>query len=434
MASPKSSMGSRNSVTPMKATGDLALIVDGISLEGLWASEDLKTKFIDVVQSIPTVIACRVSPLQKAALVRMVKAAPGNPVTLGIGDGANDVGMIHESRVGVGISGKEGRHAANAADFAIAQFRFIVNLLFEHGRFNYIRCSKLVLYSFFKNLLLVSMLFYYCTYCGWSGTIPLDSIVFSGYNFYLGLPILVLGATDFDIPRKDVLRFPYEAYATGRLGEMLNLRNMAKWCCFAFIQGLLLFIVAIRFISGPTFVETYDGYFKFSIYATGLNNTSSGSGLGIYSEGFILYTCAVFAMQYKVVSMFVTPNYIFWAMWLLSFFGYFLFTYLYGLFPTLDWYYAMPEAMNNPQFWLAILLVPFMLVISDYTFEKVWSQFDPSSRDQLLQKLAEDDEKIATNQSANNAGNQAPGFCLRPISPSISMNTTTSPLGHSINP
>jgi len=53
-----------------------------------------------------------------------------------------------------------------------------------------------VLYSFFKNLLLVSVLFYYCTYSGFSGTIPLDSIVFSGYNFYLGLPILVVGATD----------------------------------------------------------------------------------------------------------------------------------------------------------------------------------------------------------------------------------------------
>lgn len=434
-------MSSRKSSGPLKATGELALIVDGISLEGLWASEDLKTKFIDIVQSIPTVIACRVSPLQKAALVRMVKTAPGNPVTLGIGDGANDVGMIHESRVGVGISGKEGRHAANAADFAIAQFRFIVNLLFEHGRFNYIRCSKLVLYSFFKNLLLVSMLFYYCTYCGFSGTIPLDSIVFSGYNFYLGLPILVLGATDFDIPRKDVYRFPYEAYATGRLGEMLNLTNMAKWCSFAFVQGLILFIVAIRFISGPTYVETYDGYFKFSIYGTGLNSTSSGTGLGIYSEGFILYTCAVFSMQYKVVSMFITPNYIFWSLWILSFLGYFLFTYLYGLFPSLDWYNAMPQAMNTPQFWLAILLVPFMLVISDYTFEKVWSQFDPSSRDQLLEKLAEDNKNNSGGERGSNPNQPNTGFCLRPISQSSTTspsglqqqsNTITSPLGHHV--
>lgn len=129
---------------------DLALVVDGESLEGIWASDDLKQRFCDSVQSIPTVLACRVSPLQKASLVRMVKTSSSSPVTLAIGDGANDVGMIHEARVGVGISGREGRHAANSADFAIGQFRFLPILLLGHGRFNYIRCSKLVLYSFFK--------------------------------------------------------------------------------------------------------------------------------------------------------------------------------------------------------------------------------------------------------------------------------------------
>jgi P-type E1-E2 ATPase len=43
-----------------------------------------------------------------------------------IGDGANDVGMIHEARVGVGISGKEGKHAANSSDFAIGNL-YIIN-------------------------------------------------------------------------------------------------------------------------------------------------------------------------------------------------------------------------------------------------------------------------------------------------------------------
>ena len=37
------------------------------------------------IHVIPTVIACRVSPMQKAALVRMVKAAAGRPITLAIG-------------------------------------------------------------------------------------------------------------------------------------------------------------------------------------------------------------------------------------------------------------------------------------------------------------------------------------------------------------
>ena len=159
----------------------------------------------------------------------MIKTGPQNPITLAIGDGANDVGMIHESRVGVGISGKEGRHAANSADFAISQFQFLIPLLFEHGRFNYIRCSKLVLYSFFKNLLLVGILFFYCFYSGISGTIPLNTIIFSGYNFYLGLPILAIGVFDLDIEKEDVLKFPALAYAVGRCREMLNMKNMIKW-------------------------------------------------------------------------------------------------------------------------------------------------------------------------------------------------------------
>ena len=42
-------------------------------------------------------------------------------ITLAIGDGANDVGMIQTAHVGVGISGNEGMLATNNSDYAIAQ-------------------------------------------------------------------------------------------------------------------------------------------------------------------------------------------------------------------------------------------------------------------------------------------------------------------------
>ena len=52
----------------------------------------------------------------------MVKDGLTNhPITLSIGDGANDVPMIQEAKIGVGISGKEGLQAVNSSDFAIAQ-------------------------------------------------------------------------------------------------------------------------------------------------------------------------------------------------------------------------------------------------------------------------------------------------------------------------
>lgn len=48
----------------------------------------------------------RVSPLQKALVVKLVKKnLPA--ILLAIGDGANDVSMIQAAHVGVGISGVE---------------------------------------------------------------------------------------------------------------------------------------------------------------------------------------------------------------------------------------------------------------------------------------------------------------------------------------
>lgn len=66
-------------------------------------------------------------------------------ITLSIGDGANDVSMIQAAHVGIGISGLEGMQAVMASDFAIAQFRFLTDLLLVHGRWSYLRISKVLL-------------------------------------------------------------------------------------------------------------------------------------------------------------------------------------------------------------------------------------------------------------------------------------------------
>jgi phospholipid-translocating ATPase len=54
-----------------------------------------------------SVICCRVSPKQKADVVALAKSSR-KYITLAIGDGANDVSMIMEAHIGVGIRGKEG--------------------------------------------------------------------------------------------------------------------------------------------------------------------------------------------------------------------------------------------------------------------------------------------------------------------------------------
>ncbi|GJZ87244.1 phospholipid-transporting ATPase 3 [Tanacetum coccineum] len=66
-------------------------------------------------------------------VTRLVRKG-ANKITLSIGDGANDVGMIQAANIGVGISGLEGMQAVMANDFAIAQLHFLIDLLLVHGR------------------------------------------------------------------------------------------------------------------------------------------------------------------------------------------------------------------------------------------------------------------------------------------------------------
>lgn len=113
------------------------------------------------------VLCCRVSPLQKAQVTGLVR--DHGDVTLAIGDGANDVGMIQRAHIGVGISGQEGRQAVMSADFAIAQFRFLVPLLMVHGRWSYKRLTRMINFFFYKNLMFGITIFAFNAMTAFSG-------------------------------------------------------------------------------------------------------------------------------------------------------------------------------------------------------------------------------------------------------------------------
>ena len=67
-------------------------------------------------------------------LVKFINKCNHNAFTLAIGDGANDVNMIQNAAIGVGIMGQEGNHAAKFADFAVPKFKDLNRILFWYGR------------------------------------------------------------------------------------------------------------------------------------------------------------------------------------------------------------------------------------------------------------------------------------------------------------
>ena len=150
-------------------TRKISIVIEGKDL-GLILNDtkEVRTNFFKLGFIANTVVCCRVSPAQKMDVVKLAKEN-GLWITLGIGDGANDVSMIQEAHIGVGISGKEGTQAVQSADYAIAQFRFLERLLLVHGRWGYRRVSWFICYYFYKNIAVVFTELWFAIFNGFSG-------------------------------------------------------------------------------------------------------------------------------------------------------------------------------------------------------------------------------------------------------------------------
>ncbi|CEM36626.1 unnamed protein product [Vitrella brassicaformis CCMP3155] len=216
------------------------LVVDGRTLYNILHSDEMKHLFLTMACACKSVLACRVAPAQKAELVRMVKRClKPHPTTLAIGDGANDVSMLQEADVGVGIIGNEGMQAVRASDYAIGRFRFLRKLLFVHGRLNYVRLSVVILYSFFKNICLILPNFYFIFLNAYSGTSLYESWLLMSYNVvWTSLPIVLYGLLEEDI-YVHILPYVPILYQQGQRHLCFNSRIFAAWVFQGLLYGLI---------------------------------------------------------------------------------------------------------------------------------------------------------------------------------------------------
>jgi phospholipid-translocating ATPase len=184
-----------------------AIVIDGDSLK-LVLDESLRQKFLLLCKQCRSVICCRVSPAQKAAVVSMVKGGL-DVMTLSVGDGANDVAMIQEADVGVGIAGEEGRQAVMSADYAIGQFRFLQRLVLVHGRWSYRRLAETIANFFYKNIVWTFTIFWYQIYCNFDQTYLYDYTYILLFNLaFTSVPVIFMGVLDQDVSDKVSLAVP----------------------------------------------------------------------------------------------------------------------------------------------------------------------------------------------------------------------------------
>jgi phospholipid-translocating P-type ATPase (flippase) len=84
-----------------KKLSPYSILVDAVALTLILSSAESTKTFLDIGADAVSVICCRVSPLQKSDVVRIMKDYDKNAVTLAIGDGGNDVSMIMEAHIGI---------------------------------------------------------------------------------------------------------------------------------------------------------------------------------------------------------------------------------------------------------------------------------------------------------------------------------------------
>ncbi|XP_049277783.1 phospholipid-transporting ATPase ID isoform X5 [Anopheles funestus] len=228
-------------LTDIDENTGVALVINGHSLVHCLTSE-LESKFLEIASHCKAVICCRVTPLQKAMVVELIKRAK-NAVTLAIGDGANDVSMIKAAHIGVGISGQEGMQAVLASDYSIAQFKFLERLLLVHGRWSYYRMCKFLRYFFYKNFAFTLCHFWYAFFCGFSAQTVFDPMFISVYNlFYTSLPVLALGIFEQDVSDKSSVDYP-KLYTPGITNALFNTTEFIRSVLHGIFSSLILFLI-----------------------------------------------------------------------------------------------------------------------------------------------------------------------------------------------
>ncbi|KAH9892941.1 hypothetical protein F4778DRAFT_300950 [Xylariomycetidae sp. FL2044] len=341
----------------------LALVIDGKSLT--YALEpELEKLFYDLAVMCKAVICCRVSPLQKALVVKMVKKH-SDEILLAIGDGANDVSMIQAAHIGVGISGMEGLQAARSADISIAQFRFLRKLTLVHGAWSYQRISKTILFSFYKNIALYMTQFWYTFQNVFSGAILFESWTLSFYNvFYTILPPLVMGILDQYVSARLLDRYP-QLYVLGQRNEFFKLRTFAGWIANAFYHSLLLYIFAELIWYGDLKLDdgTIAGHW---VWGTAIYAATLATVLGKAALVTSNWT------KYHVIA--IPGSMVIW----------YVFVVVYGIVAPIagvseEYHGLIPKLFSNPVFWLQTVALPMLCLLRDFAWKYAKRMYKPQA-------------------------------------------------------
>lgn len=224
-----------------RQAGSDVLVVDGASLQIFL--DVLPDEFIELAAMAPAAVACRCSPTQKAAVVKLLQTQLGKRVAA-IGDGGNDVGMIQQAHAGIGIPGKEGMQASLAADFSITSFSHLTRLLLWHGRNSYRRSARLAQFVIHRGLIISIIQTVYCALFFYAAVSVYSGWILVGYaTLFTMFPVFSL-ILDEDVTEQAADTYP-ELYKDLQKGRSLNLKTFLIWVFKSIYQGTMIMVFSV---------------------------------------------------------------------------------------------------------------------------------------------------------------------------------------------
>jgi phospholipid-translocating ATPase len=308
-----------------------SVIVRGSTLAHLLDEPELSGALAQFCLSAVTVICCRVTPKQKARIVALAKER--NMLTLAIGDGGNDVGMIQEAHVGVGISGREGLQAARAADYAVGRFKHLGKLLLVHGRYAYKRTSWIAQYAFYKSMIICMLQISFGFVSAFSGSSLFDSSSLTLYNVAFTNFYTMAAALDRDVSASTSMAVP-ALYGETQASKACNKKTFGLWVARAIYQGLLVFFVMV--LSSDQWLL-------------------DGRPIDHELAAVASYICLLTLQAMTIIIESHTLTAINWLIIVLSYVAYWVFLLLLSAFGAGSWSSVLLVS-SMPTFWLANLL------------------------------------------------------------------------------
>ncbi|MED6238898.1 hypothetical protein ATANTOWER_031852, partial [Ataeniobius toweri] len=224
------------------ARAKTSVVLTGSELAEFEQQPEWEASFMRLAEQCQSVLCCRVTPAQKAEIVKLVRKHTSS-ITMSIGDGANDVNMIKTAHVGVGLAGVEGGQAVQNADFAVSQFRFLQRLLLVHGRWSYRRISLFLCYFLFKTCGFALVHIWFGIFSGFSAQSLYETWFIALYTvFYTAAPVMCMAVFEQDVSGGSSLKLP-ELYKSGQKNELSSPTKLIIYLLYAVYTSLVLFFI-----------------------------------------------------------------------------------------------------------------------------------------------------------------------------------------------